>query len=207
MTGTCDRRMTSTPRWTAAAARCRRALSTNSSGERPLRYVVQQREHVDHRLVVVGDVARVVLAHREELRPAAVGILRRKQVVEAADRGIAVNGPGDPGQEADLGRRRAVIDRRIYARRRRARRHGGHVDVLRPSTDLTLIAQDVIGDRAGFVARVPCRWLPERIAPADRGLSTDGRHSGECEPGGGAKSSCVREHKVAIPVSHLEAYA
>ena len=73
------------PRATASAARAaaRRDRRT-SNGGRAAATSSQQRQHADHRVVVERDVARVVGAQREVLRPAAVRILRREQVVEAA---------------------------------------------------------------------------------------------------------------------------
>ena len=58
---------------------------------RAARHVAQQAQHADHRAVVERDVPRVVVAQREELRPAAVRVLRGQEEREAArERGLDV---------------------------------------------------------------------------------------------------------------------
>ena len=76
--------MTRRPARTASAARAATVGVDEVEGRASRRDVVQQRRDVDHRVVVEGDVARVILPQRKELRPAAVGILRGEQVVDAA---------------------------------------------------------------------------------------------------------------------------
>src|SRR5215204_1130948 len=51
-------------------------------GRLSARDVAEQFEDADHRVVVVGDVRVVALAEWEVLRPAAVLVLRREQIVE-----------------------------------------------------------------------------------------------------------------------------
>ena len=120
--------------------------SSPSNGARPVADVAEQRQDVDHRVVVERDVTRVILAQRKVLRPAAVRILGRaadsrcRPSRASRNRGSRV----DPCTRArnricvDGG---VVVDRRVvqlpFGRRaaRARRRVSGprHVDVLRPA--------------------------------------------------------------------------
>ena len=114
----------------AALDRFARAGATPRVNERerrlPAGRVAQHLHHAHHRVVVERDVARVVVAEREELRPAAVGILRREQIVEAGlERGAEPLGPGravHKGEKPQLRGRGAVVDGGVRLRLRLVQR-------------------------------------------------------------------------------------
>src|SRR5690606_1569646 len=113
---------------------------------------------------------------RKKLRPAAVFILRRQQVVEAALKSGAhrrlAGGRVNEGEVAQLGGRGPVVDgRRTSGRLEREvvrRRRLGHVGVLGPAALRRLVEQDGCRHRPGLVGGIPRRRLFQHVVPARR---------------------------------------
>ena len=165
----------------------------------PAGRVAQHLHHAHHRIVVERDVARVVVAEREELRPAAVGILRRKQIVEAGlERGAEPLGPGravHKGEKPQLRGRGAVVDGRVRLRLRLVQRQplvvrerARHVDVLGPSAGAALVEEHLVGHADSVCRAVPRRRLVQAPGPGERprrrrGRGRRGDESRECRNG------------------------
>ena len=123
-----------------------------------------------HGAVIEGDAVVVALAEREELRPAAVRVLRLEHVGEAAVEGAAV-GLGlrrvdHARHEAEFVDGALVVERRLelgpVARVRLAHRVG----VLRPAAGVGLIGQDDVSHLHGFGGGEPGVGLAEVAAGA-----------------------------------------
>ena len=110
------------PRWAAVARTLDERGRQECEVHRALRHVVQNRYRMQHGVVVDGDGVVIAALEGPHLRPAAVGILRVKQVLDAAlDRGaegrrfgIAMRGQqcgSDVGQEANLHPGGVVVER------------------------------------------------------------------------------------------------
>ena len=138
--------------------------------------VSQEPQHADHRVIIKGDVLVVAFSDRKVLRPAAVVVLRFQEVIKAGQKGVPVTrrlGCGkDARQKDQLAVGGAVIDRCInftfLAAEFRAPafiQRRGHVDILRPTAGLSLIEEQIVGDRNGGGGRIPGAWLIERVPP------------------------------------------
>jgi len=132
--------------------------------------VAQDGEHVDHRVVVVGDARVVTLAQRKELRPATVGILGGEQVVDAPREGLAVSDLASrmrhKRQELHRERRGVVVEavctaasrrRDVFGRARRNRQ----IRTLGPAALERLILEDAVGKGARLDGAIPLWLLPE----------------------------------------------
>ena len=178
---------------TASAAR--RAASRVDAGERRTgqRDRLQDRRRRDHRVVVERDVARVVVAERKILRPAAVWILGRQQVVDPGQhrrlRALVAGGGGHPSEKLDLPRRRAIVDGRVVERAigRETRAIGvrqrlRHVEVFGPAAGVPLIEAHVLGNPQRFGCGQPRRWLARDLVPRQCGRALRASDGGAGRP-------------------------
>jgi hypothetical protein len=150
------------------ASRVAAATVDERKGGIPDRDLLEQRQHVDHRVVVERDVTRVIVSKRKELWPAPVGVLGGEQVVNPAERRRVVwlAGAGiHHRKKPDLGGCRAVVDRGVRRGRGGHRRWTRHVDVLRPAAGGALVEQDDARDCVRLRGRVPGGRLVQDVAP------------------------------------------